>query len=327
MPGNTLSQESLVVRLDVSYYASLCWYGLQQLGFAHSPLNPHYAVWAERMEDLGAALIFNSPDAGGPLFTFVYQIPAYLNPTDLADLDEILKATKVFLHSADLKAFDQWPDKTLHWDEWYHGPARRRMRRALGGREESAAELLDLWFEFIAHLWPLYRETYTRKMRGYPFDACEERANRLGAFESWQREYHLDYPYTTFGLVICPENPTYASSLGPEKVVFGAIHGWSDLRHALVHELGVRFPGLHRLAENPEVRTLMEEDELGVLKLLEAEVCVRKRRLLPDLDEDVFERSKRLERLVAWRAEQTVNGNFLADFASLYREAREANLL
>jgi hypothetical protein len=327
MPGNTLSQKSLVVRLDVSYYASLCWYGLQQLGFAHSPLNPQYASWAEKMEDLGATFDFRPPIAGGPLFTFVYQIPGYLNPADPAELGGILEAVKDFLHSADLEAFTRWPDKTQHWDKWYHAVARQRMREQLAGQEASACQLLDLWFEFMAQLWPLYREIYTCKLRGYPFDACEERANRVKAFEEWQHEYHLDYPYTVFDLVICPENPTYASSLGPEKVVFSAMHGWGDLRHALVHELGVRFPGLHRLAENPEVRLLMEEDELGVLKLLEAEVCVRKRRLLPDLDEDVFERSMRLERLVAWRAAQKVNGNFLADFASLYRDAREANLL
>lgn len=80
--SSSTQQNQLTVKLEKSYYTSLCWYGLQQLGFAGDPVNPEYEQWSDRLSDLVGDFRFRAPVAEVPLFQFVYQIPGYINPKD-----------------------------------------------------------------------------------------------------------------------------------------------------------------------------------------------------------------------------------------------------
>lgn len=162
---------------------------------------------------------------------------------------------------------------------------------------------------------------------GLPLRGHEERCRRLDPVEAWEKELGLPYPYDRFELVICPESRTVASSLGPEKVVFGAAHAWPLMRNAVVHEIGVRMISFEHLSNHPATRPLMERDYLGVLKLIETEICFRKPRLLPDLTDDPFIRSMRLEKLVEWRTGKRPGADLAASLAEWHTEAKALGLI
>lgn len=316
-----------IIRLQKSYYVSLCWYGLKQLGFVQGTTSPGYEDWAKKLSNLGGTFGFHVPMASGPLFSFVYQIPGYLNPKDPSEMRDIMQAGKESLRTDSKDFLNKWPEKTRHWNKWYHSVAREEVRRNFAGQENAACKTLDVWTEYMEFLWPQYSEIYIENLKEYPFEEYEKRCNRLDAFESWRKEFTLEYPYTDFYLVICPENRTVASSLGPEKIVFGAMHSWDTMRHSVVHEIGGRFLGLHLLAENPVTSTIMRKDLLGLLKLLETEVCYRKPRVLPNLKEDGFIKGMNLQALVELRANQKIDRNLVEFFAVLYDKAKQEGLL
>lgn len=317
-----------VIRLQKSYYVSLCWYGLRLLGFAGEDADPAYAAWARRLSRLGDAFGFHAPLAGGPLFAFVYQIPGYLDPRDPPELLEVMELGKSFLRTGDVQPLlDRWPGRTHYWDRWYHAIEREDILHTFAGQADAACHAIDGWVEYMQALWPDYRELYLRATEAYPFAEYEQRCRDLEAFRKWQAELGLAYPFSDFVLVICPESPTQASSLGPEKVVFGAQHPWQQMQNAVVHEIGVRYLAPHLFAEHPAASAVLRADQLGLLRLLETEVCYRKPRLLPALQEDAFIDGMGLQALVEWRARQKVKGDLVMAIAGLYAKARKEGLL
>ena len=331
-PSN-ISQSSLqgntaTIQLKRSYYVSLCWYGLRQIGFTGEGANPEYEVWTQQLTDVGSTFGFKAPVAEGPLFQFLYQIPGYLDPKDPSELRDIFEVSKRFLKTGSLSEFQtMWPNKTRHWEKWFHGVATESMRKSFADDMDVASQALDIWADYMEYLWPQYRQMYSEKLESYPFEEYERRCRQLDCFEKWEEEFGFGYPYTEFVLVICPESPTRASSLGPEQVVFGSIHTWNTLRNSVIHEIGVRCPGLHRLAEHPATKSIMQDDYVGLLTLIETEVCYRKPRILPDLKGDEFLTGMGLEALVEWRAEQEMGQNFEVSFSTLYSRAKKKGLL
>jgi hypothetical protein len=316
------------IHLSSSYYASLCWYGLKKLGFTGGEPDPGFVEWSRRLSELGGDFAFAAPLAGGPVFNFVYQIPGYLDPAEAAELGDIVRALEEFIQTKSVEPFARrWPARTAHWEKWYLPGNLGYLFGVVGGREKETVRLIRLFLDFIGGLWPAYRPEFEEKLRGLPLRGHEERCRRLDPVEAWEKELGLPYPYDRFELVICPESRTVASSLGPEKVVFGAAHAWPLMRNAVVHEIGVRMISFEHLSNHPATRPLMERDYLGVLKLIETEICFRKPRLLPDLTDDPFIRSMRLEKLVEWRTGKRPGADLAASLAEWHTEARALGLI
>ncbi len=316
------------IHLQSGYYASLCFYGLQKIGFMNSKKDPHYKKWADQLSELGEAFRFNAPLAGGPLFSLVYQVPGYLDPQSLQDLQEVFQATDKFIVDRDIAVFKkQFPFKTLHWEKWYTEAWLNNIFAGMAHDIPAARKAVKLFFEFMKEMWLSYPEAHAEKTSRYPFAQRELLANKLNVFDRWQQQLEQPYPYSSFKVIICPQSETFASSLGPEKIVFGAKHSWPVLENALTHEIGVRTANLEILAKHPETGPFMKANYFGMLKIIETEICYRKKNLLPSDSKDPFVKSMGLEKLMAWRQQQNVNCGFPSLLAKLYTAAHANSLL
>lgn len=316
------------IRLTTSYYASLSWHGLDELGFFGGTPNPDLQPWAERLTDLGAAFAFCPPAAGGPLFVLLYQIPGYVDPSDPSEASEVFDSLRSALTVGSLdELVRRWPDRASLLPKWYDDASVRQLGRLFEGRGEQLDAVFGTWAEFLEAIWPGYRMTFDAQVADYPFAAFERQAHDLGTFEGWSAAFGWEYPFKQFVAVVCPASPTLASSLGPDRVVVGARHPWGILRQALIHEIGVRFPATHVFAGPNELSDLLRQDQTGVLRLLEAEVCYRKPTAFAEVEGDPFLRGMDLDRLVAWRGRQTLDLPFERGFAELYHRAKAESLL
>jgi hypothetical protein len=324
------------VRLTKSYYVSLCSHGFGQLGFGGKKFNPDYAGYARRLDALVGNLGFRAPVVKGPVFQLIFQLPGYLDPKSPEEMDDVFGAVRRFIRSGSLDEFRaRWPAQARAMEEWFPGSAKGYFQKTLGGREGVVDQALDTWAQYMRVLWPKYGAEYEAKLRDYPFEEYESECNRLGAFEAWQREFGVEYPYTDLVLVVCPENPTLAVSLGPDRIVFGAMHSLDDMKNSVVHEVGTRYPSLSLLFQHPATSAAMSADYEGMLKLVQAEVCFRTPRVLPGLARDSFVTGMRLEKLMAWRKRQEQAGG-LKDapssgpaelLAQLYARAKRDGML
>lgn len=325
---NIIQRNKSRIKLEKNYYSSLCWYGFKQLGLADTPANPEYQTWADQLSPLLANLNLPSPMLGGPLYKFIYQFPVYLNPNDPEKLQKIFTVTKEFIRSGSMQGFvDNWPKLTHYWDTWYCPISIALLKESFSAHEETVFQVMDVWAEFMKLLWPEYLEIYEEKINQYPIEEYQERCDQLTVFKDWDEQFSANYPYNEFHVIICPESPTMAGRIGPEKIVVGAKYGWDILINAITHEIGVRYPALNRLAEAPNTRDLFKTDYSGVVKLIETEICVRKLAMLPDLKNDGYVTAMGLQNLVNWRVAIELDSTFEASLPALYAKATEDGLL
>ncbi len=316
------------VRLEKNYYASLCYYSLKQLGLVDGNTSQKLKKESKKLSQLGEEFSFCAPAAGGPIFTLVYQIPGYLNPTSITELKEIHCALKTFIKEKSLEEFySKWPLQTKFWDEWYTPGWMKYLFNALDNKEDTALETVEYFFNLLYELWSDYKFTYDGKITGYDFFSLQEKCQQVEVFKKWQDELRVSYPYEDFSLNICPESATYASSLGPEQIVFGAKHTWTMMKNSLIHEVGVRFMDLGRLSKDPLTSDLMLNDYFGMIMLIETEVCYRKPNLMPELKKDSFIKGMGLEQLIEWRANQKDYKSLPELFSNNYKLAKKAGLI
>ncbi len=304
------------VRVTRNYYVSLCWYGFGQLGYGGKKANPEYAGFGRKLTTSVGDLGFRQPMIRGPIFQLIFQLPGYFDPRSQEEMADLFAAVRRFIRSGSLDEFrPKWPAQARALEEWFPDGAKSYFQNTFGGREEVVNQALDTWALYMRILWPRYKSVYEAKLADYPFEAYESQCNRLGAFEAWQRELGVEYPYADLVLVVCPENPTMATSIGPDKIVFGAMHSLEDLKNSAVHEVGVRLPSLSLLFQHPATSAAMITDYDGMLRLVQTEICYRTPRILPGLSTDNFVTGMRIEKLMAWRSGQEQSGG-LPDAAS-----------
>ncbi len=310
------------------FYPSLCYWGLKQVGLVAGEPEVRQEKWSEELSRLGETFAFTPPLAGGPMFALLYQVPSYLDPGSPDELMRISEALQCFLRSERLDHFlDRWPDRTVHWQAWFTTPGLSQILDAARSDLETACSLVKRFMEYLAFLWTSYEPRYADRIDESTIGRRIEHMDP-GIADEWGELLGVSYPYDAFELIICPESPSLASSLGPEKVILGQKHPLHFVEHCFVHEVGVRTVGLHRLADHPATRDLMMDDYVSVLKLIEAEVCYHKPTILAHLEEDLFLKGMGLEALVEWRKRADRSGRSLPEFfAHWYRESRRSGLI
>jgi hypothetical protein len=92
---------------------------------------------------------------------------------------------------------------------------------------------------------------------------------------------------------------------------------------------GVRFVPLSALAAYQPTAQLILDDYLGLLKIIEAEICYRKRKLLPELTSDSFAKGMNLLGIIEWRSRQVDIPEELLPITiyQLYSSAKKADVL
>ncbi len=320
--------------VDAHYYPSLCFRALKRLGFAGKESTGEDEDMAHKLARVGESFNFAPPVAGGPIFTLVYQIPGYLDPTQPAQMLEIFDLVGDFVQTGEIEnIYDKFPEKTQQWDLWYQKPLLNAFMHPLEGRKPDVLRLLDLFFGYLEQLWPGYHDEFREWLKEFDADAWEEKLQMKRVIDTWEAVVEPSYPYRGFTMVVCPETPSAASSLGPDKIVLGARHGVEGARHSLVHEVGVRMPGLHRLAEQPATAGLMVDDYVGMLRLLEAESCFRKPEVMQKLgweytaEQDGFLHGMKLQGLMQLREDFSPSDGLYEMFAAWYQMARSQELV
>ncbi len=321
-------------RVTSHYYVSLCFRGLKRLGFAGPESTGEDESFAEELAEVGEAFAFKPPMAGGPIFAIAYQIPGYLDPQTPDEMFKIFDSVKQMVESGTIQQLQyKFPDKTAEFEKWYIEAGLDLFIEPLQADKDKVYWLLDQFADYLEQLWPQYETEYSNWYEEFDFDHWNSQLPVEEVISVWEQVMEISYPYQKFSMVVCPETPSKASSLGPEKIVFGARHGLKQAKKSLVHEVGVRMVCFQRLAEHPKTAELIINDYVGIIKLLEAEACYRKPQVMDKLgweyqaDEDTFLIGMELEELVKLRAEICDDGPIFETIATWYSKAKEDGLL
>ncbi len=314
------------------YYPSLCFRGLKRLGLAGSESTGEDKDIGEEIGEIGKYFKFNPPMAGGPLFTLVYQIPGYLDPQGPDEMLQIFDGVKQIVESKTIQHLQrEYPERTSEWEKWYIGSWFDLICEPLLEDQDKVYQLIDRFADYLEELWPQFEAEYSNWRQEFAFDEWDSQLPVVEVITAWEEVTDLSYPYQKFSLVICPESPTKASSLGPEKIVFGARHGVNLAKRSLVHEVGVRMIGFHRLAEHPETAQIIADDHKGMLRLIEAEACFRKPQVMDKLeylaDQDTFKEGMQLGDLVQMRSEISEEDSLFDTLATWHHRAKKEGLL
>lgn len=315
------------IKVQSSLYPSCCYYGLKQTGLLPGEISPKFLDIGKEFSSLGQSFSFQAPMAGGPIFSFVYQMPGYLDATK-AELPLVFDAVKYFIEHGSIEMFQSnWPLKTRYWDLWYTEPWVQYLHNGVKNNSTRALELINKFLLFLQDIWSDYQTIHHDKLKNYDFAKYEQICNSINVFDKWEVELQQCYPYSNFSIIICPESNTSASSLGPEKIIFSSHRTIEQMINSLVHEIGVRMINLHTLATHQATKDIMLNDYHRILMLIETEVCFRKPHILTELTDDLFIDGMKLSELVAWRAGKQMKNSVAESFAEWYEEVKIAGLL
>lgn len=312
------------VSVESSYYPSLCYYMLGKLGFLGQRPDSEFERWSQRLSSVGSSFAFCAPFAGGPLFTLIYQIPGYLNPKTPHDLVQIASDLKEAVIAHDITPV---VNRATYLDGWYTTAWVSNLFSTLSGQEHLACEVIDTFTPLALEQWQVYAPLFHERLAKFPWSEAQALAGKYDYFGKWQEILQTEYPYSRFCLIVCPESRTLASSLGPEKVVYGSCHSIDHMQNTLFHEIGVRFANLGALASDHKTSQIMKDDYGGMIKIIEAEICHLKPALMPGLVTDLFIRGMKLDELVAWRRSQPEIFPLPDRLTSLYTEAKRQGLI
>jgi hypothetical protein len=253
------------------------------------------------------------------MFQMLYQIPSYLDPDGGQALDDVKTCISATLHTHSMACFrETWPIKTKTWGTWYETTI---------DDASQAMDLVEVFFAFIEELWDTYRERYTHKLERVPFHRYEDELRAAAIFRRWEEALGVPYPYAEFIMNLCPETPSYASSVGPDAIVFGLQRGPDAIVPSAIHEIGVRYSNLDYLKRYEPTKAIMRTDYVNFLRIIEAETCYRKMEIFPEIEVDHF-LSPAWEALVAWRAHQEATAAHYYDhLAQMYGKANEDGVL
>jgi len=324
--AKTDKQYEIVV--ESNYYASLSWWGLKQLGFLGDDPNPEYLSWCNKLSEAGQDIKFKAPVAGGPLFTFIYQLPGYIGPENKEDFQKTMEGCIDFVKTESIeKLKTDWPMQTKYLEKWYNPVYVSIVFDDIGENKKDVIETLEIWTEYILYIWDQYQPIYNRKMKDYPFDTITAHYKASSILHQWDTIMGFEYPFDKFIVCICPESRTTASSLGPQKIVFGARYSNKILEHSIVHECGVRYFPFDEFAKRERSAEIMRTDYDNFLRIIETEVCFRKTKILK-VENDYFLKGMQLENILEYRKEKYQNELDIFDFITqLYVEAKNDSII
>ena len=325
---NTHKEKEYGIIVESNYYASLSWWGLKQLGFLRENPNPQYLSWCNKLSEAGEDIKFKAPVSGGPLFTFIYQLPGYIEPENTDDFKKIMEGCIDFVKTESIeKLKNDWPEQTKYLENWYNPVYIDIVFKTIGKNKKDVIKSLEIWTEYIVYIWNQYQPIYNIKMKDYPFDTINAHYKSSTILHQWDSVMGFEYPFDKFVVCICPESKTTASSLGPEKIVFSSKHSKKILEHSIVHECGVRYFPFDEFAKREKSIKIMRNDYDNFLRIIETEVCFRKTKILT-FERDYFLTGMQLENILEFRRKKHQNELDIYEFITkLYVEAKKDSII
>lgn len=313
------------IQLSRSAYASIAWRIATSLGITNggdrtseSPI-----VDSDLLEALQDAFVIEPPNTTSDLLPLLYHIPASINPTNLTELHE----TRVLIRAAvEAGSIDSllgsaslicrpWP-----WD---------RLFKRLSEKPESIERAVDGFFRLVATSWDDFMLDQYRMLSAIPLLEYETRLNELRIVERWEEQFGIPYSENGLIVVLCIGTPLI--SLGTNCITIGAHHSYDGLLRSIVHEVGVRIPSLSELHRSEGTKDIATGDWNGLLKLVEAEACYRKRIVFEDVfqdtDSDDMADAMKLQPLLSIRPNCPDFEDIFTHYEHWYGEAKRRCLL
>lgn len=238
------------VAITTAYYPNLVAHAFAVAGLSNSrtdycagldELGQRFREQTAGVLAAGSQVGFAAPMAGGPLFTFIYQIPARAGVESAAGVKAVFEASERALGARTLgPLMESYPAAASDWGRFYPGPwldfvfsgdpaPKIRLLLSISSLLQAlAGDHFDEW-------WPGWRRELSSRAAG-----IQSVAGPLRLVHRW--EQHLGVPCPSGGLRVLLSRPdrTSASSVGGEAIVAG--EGLSDEQvvRSVLHEIGVR---------------------------------------------------------------------------------------
>ncbi len=307
----------ITVPANEAYYPNLIAHAFGVMGLANSrddyapllsDIRVRFASRAAGLVGMESVFAFKPPVAGGPMFSFVYAIPAGTGATNLAEVRQVYSLMEQCLSEGCLDPLYRAHPRLQHdWRRFYAKPWLALM---FSGEAAPKKAMLHAVLDFLAELatdhfdawWAEWREVIAERA-----GALEQRLASLDLICAWEHLLGFRYPFAGFAMLLSIPDRTWASSVGPEAIVSGTRLSDDRLVAAALHEVGVRMLHPHAILERlPAELTSAQYEHL--LRCMEAAVCVEKQTLASTLGiqdlvkDDPFVRAMRLENLLdEWR--------------------------
>ena len=311
-------RREIAVPVDETYYPNLIAHAFGVMGLTNSrddytPLlkdvRERFASRAGRLVGMESVFAFKPPVAGGPMFSFIYAIPAGTGARNLAEVRQVYSLMKQCLDEGRLDPLYQAHPHVRHgWHRFYAKPWLGLM---FSGEPDLKKILLDAFLDFLVGLamdhfdawWAEWRLVIAERA-----GTLEKRLAHLDLISAWEDLLGFRYPFAGFSMLLSIPDRTWASSVGPEAIVSGTRLSDDRLVAAALHEVGVRMLHPHQVLERlPTQPTPAQYEHL--LKCMETAVCVEKQVLASRLGiqdlvkDDPFVKAMRLENLLGeWSA-------------------------
>jgi hypothetical protein len=324
--------------VDEAYYPNLIAHAFAVIGLANSrddytPLlmdvRTRFAAKAKRLVGMESIFAFKPPVAGGPMFSFVYAIPAGTGAKNLAEARHAYSVMKQCLDESCLAPlYQSYPQVEHDWQRFYAKPWLELM---FSGDPAPKKAMLDEVLSFLAALAADHFDAWWAEWRTVVAGRAgvlEEHLAPLDLISAWEGLLGLSYPFAGFRMLLSIPDKTWASSVGPEAIVVGTRLSDERLVASALHEVGVRMLHPHRVLDRPPAglraglpaalpAALTPAQYEHLLRCMEAAVCAEKQALAATLGiaelvaSDPFVKSMRLEGLLdEWR---TARGDTVLD--------------
>jgi hypothetical protein len=313
------------VRVEANYYASLSWHIAVAAGLAEGR---HVARVAPVMDEaalrgLEGAFEIKPPNTISNVLPLLYHIPAVINPSDQS---ELVRARTLISRAIEQGRIDEELKEVAalcHPWEWDHLMA--RLRDGTGETKSAVERFLDTCID----MWDKYKEIYESEMGTVPWEDYEQAISEVGIISQWEETFGIEYPETEFVAALSVNTPLI--SLGPDGITVGVHHRLETLIEYLIHEVGVRIPSLKDIANDRATAQIARDDWDGLLRLIEAEACFRKRAAFPgvfgtDRRDDMAD-SMELSGVLAVRPSEAESETIYDHYRKWYFEAKTERAL
>ncbi|MDP2859578.1 MAG: hypothetical protein Q8P50_16620 [Bacillota bacterium] len=157
--GTPSNPPQITIPVDEAYYPNLIAHAFAVIGLANSrddytPLlmdvRTRFAVKAKRLVGMESIFAFRPPVAGGPMFSFVYAIPAGTGAKNLAEARHAYSVMKQCLDESCLAPlYQSYPQVKHDWQRFYAKPWLELM---FSGDPAPKKAMLDEVLNFLAAL-------------------------------------------------------------------------------------------------------------------------------------------------------------------------------
>lgn len=291
-----MSRRFLRVKVDTNLTPNLIMHvmacggvaGSRQYGRQHEDtIDPRDMAF---LKSLTTDFLAKPPLAGGPLFTFLFQIPSYFPAMDFKDVSVVFRAMRRSISEGSLdylerglhieeSTLDEWIPRSLQ--SFFFAQLHSNLDRILSAVDHFTRIMQASYERFYKDYWPVTGEMLQKK--ALEIQKGLEHSNLL---ETWENVLGKTFPYPNFVVYLC-EPCNSVSSLMAEKIVIPSHYELEKALLAIVHEAGVHFISPSDWVRDPNALAHFMRNRESLMRMQEAAICHLKSEVIERLGVEV----------------------------------------